>query len=433
MPKRIESPSGDGRASVGVRDEFRVLVASDWAPIRALEPVMRRDPLAVYGDMLPVLRDADLRVVNCECALTSARTPVWKSGAVFKGAPAHARALTAVPFEAACLANNHVFDYGLPGFRETLRVLRRNGVGTVGAGMSADEACRPLTLTRGLTRPRASMGARARNSERARSPVRVSLVNFSEGEDLTAARGGRPGVCGWEVERLAATVARLKKRGDCVITVAHCGLEYIPFPPPYVQEAFRGLVDAGADCVVGHHPHVPQGIEVYKGRPIAYSLGNFVFYQETDLAWRKTGYCLSLRIRDGRVAGWDIHPYRITDNGLRRLRGPEERRFLAKMRRLSAPLKTPGGVRRAWEAYLDYYGLEGFREEVGRILQTMKSEPRKGAAMFRNRLTTLQHAELWRDALTRLIEHGRARRGAASAELTRIIKEWFSLSVRQIS
>ena len=69
----------------------RILVASDWAPIRALEPVVSRDPQAVYGDMLPVLRAADLRIVNCECALTAASRPVWKSGAVFKGLPGPCR------------------------------------------------------------------------------------------------------------------------------------------------------------------------------------------------------------------------------------------------------------------------------------------------------------------------------------------------------
>ncbi|MBM3296599.1 MAG: hypothetical protein FJY83_03260 [Candidatus Aminicenantes bacterium] len=411
MSKRIPSPLDDRHARV----EFRVLIASDWAPIRAFEPVVRRDPLSVYGDLLPLLRAADLRVVNCECALTAARRPVWKSGSVFKGAAEHVRGLTAVPFEVACLANNHVFDYGLPGFRETLRLLRRNGVRTVGAGLTADEARRPLTLA-------VTAGARR---------VRVSLVNFSEGEDMTAAEGKRPGVCGWEVERLAETVAALKKRGDCVIAVAHCGLEYIPFPPPYVQRAFRALVDAGADCVVGHHPHVPQGIEVYRERPIAYSLGNFAFFQETNLYHRKVGFCLDLRVGDNTVAGWGVHPYRITDAGLRLLRGPEERRFRDKLRRVSAPLRTEAGVRRAWEATLDYYGPKGFKDEVLRILETMKSDPRKGAAMFRNRLTTPQHAELWRDTLTRMIRHpGCARPPAVSAELTRIIKEWFSLSVR---
>src|SRR5512134_1785792 len=90
----------------------RVVVASDWAPIRAFDAIVRDDPEAVYGDLLPLLRGADLRVVNCECALTRSTRPVWKSGAVFKGEPAHVRGLTAVPFEVACLANNHVLDYG---------------------------------------------------------------------------------------------------------------------------------------------------------------------------------------------------------------------------------------------------------------------------------------------------------------------------------
>ena len=64
-----------------------VLVASDWAPIRAFEPIIRDAPESIYGDVLPVLRRADLRIVNCECALTSASAAVWKSGAVFKGEP----------------------------------------------------------------------------------------------------------------------------------------------------------------------------------------------------------------------------------------------------------------------------------------------------------------------------------------------------------
>src|SRR4030042_2551194 len=98
---------------------FSIAIAGDWAPIRVLEPVVRETPEAVYGDLLPVLRGADLRIVNCESALTAAETPVWKSGAVFKGLPGHVAGLASVPFEIACLANNHVFDYGLAGFRGT--------------------------------------------------------------------------------------------------------------------------------------------------------------------------------------------------------------------------------------------------------------------------------------------------------------------------
>jgi poly-gamma-glutamate capsule biosynthesis protein CapA/YwtB (metallophosphatase superfamily) len=379
-----------------------IVVAADWAPIRALEPVVRSAPDSVYGDMLPVLRDADLRIVNCECALTATRKPVWKSGAVFKGLPVHAAGLTRVPFEVACLANNHVFDYGLGGFEETLAVLNREGIRTVGAGLSFEDALSPLTI--------------------AVKGTRVAVLNFSEGEDLTASRGG-PGVCGWEIDRLSARIRKLKERGDFVVAVGHAGLEYIPFPPPYVVEAFRALSEAGADCVVGHHPHVPQGLEVKSGRLIAYSLGNFVFYQTPELYYRRTGCFLRIHVRGNRLASFELHPYRITDRGLRKLGRPEETRYLEKIGRISAPLKSASGIAEAWQAYLAYYGPAGFRKEVLDILEKMGSEPRKGAAMFRNRITTLQHAELWRDALTRFMAEKPA---PVRADLTHLIREWLT-------
>jgi poly-gamma-glutamate capsule biosynthesis protein CapA/YwtB (metallophosphatase superfamily) len=388
-------------------DSVSVAVAGDWAPIRALEPIVRETPRDVYGDLLPGLRAADLRIVNCECALTDADEPVWKSGAVFKGRPAHVSGLTAVPFEIACLANNHVFDYGLRGFRETLDVLARNGVRTVGAGLSLDAALSPLTVAIGKTR--------------------ITVLNFGEGEDLTASRGG-PGACGWEIGPLVARVGKAKKRGDFVIVVAHAGIEYIPFPPPYVVEAFRALSDAGADCVVGHHPHVPQGLEVRRGRLIAYSLGNFVFWQPGDLYFRKTGFILHLRVRRGRLAGYELQPYRIAEKGLRRLRGREEAAFGRTLGRISKPLASAKGVADAWRAYLAYYGPAGFKKEVLSILEKMETEPQKGAAMFRNRVTTLQHVELWRDALTAFLA-GSSK--PVPTRLARTVVEWFTRTVAE--
>ncbi len=399
-PKKGRSVTGRGDAA-----GLRIVIAADWAPIRALEPLVSKDPEAVYGDLLPVLGTADLRIVNCECALTGARRPVWKSGAVFKGLPEHAGGLTAVSFDVACLANNHVFDYGLAGFRETLAVLRRKGIQTIGAGMSFEEAAAPLSLTVG--------------------GQRVTVVNFGEGEDLTASAGG-PGACGWEIERLAAEVRRAKNRGDFVIAVGHAGLEYIPFPPPYVVRAFRALSDAGADCVAGHHPHVPQGVEVRGGRLIAYSLGNFVFWQPGDLYYRRTGFLLELVVGNGRLVSHRIHPYRITPSGLRSLDRDDERRFRGSLERVSEPLRSAKGTVEAWQSYLAFYGLEGLRKEVLAILGKMDEEPRKGAAMFRNRLTTLQHAELWRDVLTRSMSD---RPPAPRPAWTRLIREWLTKPV----
>ena len=323
---------------------------------------MRDAPESIYGDLLPILRRADLRIVNCECALASASAAVWKSGAVFKGEPSHVKGLTAVPFEVACLANNHVLDYGVAGLRETLRVLSRARVRTVGAGLTDAEALAPLSLR---------VNGQA-----------IHIVNISEGEDLTATDGG-PGVFGWDITLAAAQARALKKLGGVVIVIAHCGLEYVPFPPPYVVSAFRALIEAGADCVIGHHPHVPQGIEWWQGRPIIYSLGNFVFYQPTPLFHRKIGFCVSLQCEGRRIAAVELHPYRITDAGLRRLDAKEAQAFSRNLTRLSHPFSTADGPARAWNAWLQVLRRSGIprrgdghpRQDVGRPEEGRRDVP----------------------------------------------------------
>jgi len=382
-----------------------ILVASDWAPIRAFDEPMRTWPEAVYGDLLPLLRQADLRVVNVECALTAADAPVWKSGAVFKGAPEHVRGLTAVPFDVACLANNHVLDYGVAGLRETLRVLGRHDVQTVGAGLTEEDAHAPLTCLSGGSK--------------------VHIVNFSEGEDLTTARGG-PGVFGWDIPRAIDIIRRCRKQGGVVLAIGHCGLEYVPYPPPYVVAAFRAMSDAGADAVIGHHPHVPQGIEWREGRPIIYSLGNFAFYQHTDLHHRKVGFVVTLHCENNRITEVDLVPYGITDTGLHLLTGRDAADLRRTLAAVSAPFKTPSGPARAWQAYLAYYGLSGFTSEVQGILDRMTTEPQKAAAMFRNRLTTMQHAELWRECLTGIMS-GETPRYSATA--WRMVEEYFTTRI----
>ncbi len=359
-----------------------VVIASDWAPIRAFDPVIAGDPEAAYGDLLPVLRDADLRIANLECPLCSGTGAACKSGSVFKGRPAHVRGLTAVPFQAVTLANNHVFDYGPEGYRETRDLLRVHGLLAAGAGMNAEEAWKPLILHH--------------------SGVALAILAFSEGEDLGAARHG-PGVAGWEVERVVRLIREVRDSVDAVIVIGHCGVEYIPVPPPYVVAAFQRIAEAGADLVVGHHPHVPQGVQIHRGVPICYSLGNFVFHQETDRVYRRLGYLVRARVGREGVGRVDLVPYALGPC-LRLLEGDARAWFLAKLEEISRPLQSPGDVNQAWAGYLRHYGAQGFRSEVERILSTLAADPGKGAAMFRNRIVTPQHTHLWIDVLGRIMD-----------------------------
>lgn len=371
-----------GRAPEGT-DRLSLCIAGDWAPIRDFAPLIENDPAAVYGDLLPRLRQADLTIFNLEAPLSDTGDPVAKSGAVFKGEQRHGDGLGAVPVDAVTLGNNHVFDFGLDAFHQTLAALEARQIRWVGAGDDIDRAAAPLILEQ--------------------NGIRIALVNFSEGEDLTGAGPGKPGVMGWDPDRMEAEIRGCRDAADLILVVAHCGLEYVPYPPLYVTRAFHRMADAGADVVIGHHPHVPQGLEWYKGTPLFYSLGNFIFYQPTDLLFRKLGYIVSLEAdRDG-LAGFEILPYRIHDRGVDLLANEDRADFFRVFKTLSDPLAAAETRTDAWNGLLHYYGSRMFPEEMATIMDRLKTDPAKGAAMLRNRITTPQHAELITDTMTRIM------------------------------
>ena len=360
-----------------------LIVAGDWAPIRAFAPIMAGEPEAIYGDLLSILRSADLRVVNVEAPL-SGGTPAVKSGTVFHGEAEHLAALTAVPFEVATLANNHTFDSGIEGFLKTRALMDAAGIRTLGAGCSESEASAFLPLEV--------------------NGIRIALFNLSEGEDETAAVGDKAGVHGWQPEKVAETIRRERGNFALIIVIAHCGLEYIPFPPPYVYEAFQCLADAGADVVIGHHPHVPQGMCIRNQVPLCFSLGNFAFYQETDLKYRKLGYMLKVGAGHSGLVSLEVIPYSINAGGLALLEGARCDEFVRLFQELSLPLADADGVLDAWHGFLAYYGEQGYFQEVNRILQEWEKSPGKGAAMLRNRILTLQHYWHWHDGLNRIVD-----------------------------
>jgi poly-gamma-glutamate synthesis protein (capsule biosynthesis protein) len=362
--------------------QAELLIASDWAPIRAYSDIILNNPESVYGDLMPALRQSDLRIVNLECPLIAGESPVWKSGSVLKGSENHVTGLTTVPFEVVTLGNNHVFDHGVDAFEKTLELLNNRGIKTVGAGMSANDAKRPLIVDV--------------------NKMRIAIISFSEGEDLTAAENG-PGVFGWEIDEVVNIINQIKNTVDLIIVISHCGVEYIPFPPPYVAGAFQRIIDAGANLVIGHHPHVPQGIQIYHNCPICYSLGNFVFYQETDLQYRKIGFFIKVGIAKGSVVDLKSIPYRIQAEGLSLLKSGRYKWFFEKLKAVSTPLNDFANIDHAWHGFLRYYGKTGLRDELKMILNKLDDEPEKGAAMLRNRITTIQHYRHWIDMLTRII------------------------------
>jgi len=217
------------------------------------------DPFAAVA---PILRDADLTVGNLECAITRDGHAVDKPY-TFKGTK-KALPLLKKYFSAVSLANNHSGDWGRRGFADELTLLQETGLPWFGGGANEQEAHRPLVLT-----------ANGR---------RVALLGYNDFPPRSfAARRNSPGTA-WLVEKdVVRDIRRARQQADIVILFLHWGEELEEQPLPQQQALARRLIDAGADAIIGAHPHVTQTIDWYKGHPVVYSLGNFLFdYFPTD-------------------------------------------------------------------------------------------------------------------------------------------------------
>jgi len=231
------------------------------------QQVLSQGPQVVFAGVQPVLASADVLVGNLECALTSSNHPQPKAY-TFAAPPETANALVLAGFDVLSLANNHAMDYGAVGLADTVKNLQLNGIASVGAGMNAAEAHRPVILERN--------GLRLAFLAYANVPVENSGFNAR----VWTAIDSQPGINWAEPNQIKVDVAAAKKETDVIIVLLHSGYEITSILPGISNDqrlAAHAAIDAGAALVIGSHPHFLQSIERYHGGLIAYSLGNFVF------------------------------------------------------------------------------------------------------------------------------------------------------------
>jgi poly-gamma-glutamate capsule biosynthesis protein CapA/YwtB (metallophosphatase superfamily) len=222
---------------------------------RAKPVVAERGADYPFAAVLPLLRRAPIVLGNLEgpfaCLARSERR-----NHSYRVDPALARALERAGINIVTLANNHLLDCGRAGVLETLEALEQAGVAAVGAGVDELAAHSPvIRAVRGL---------------------RVGVLGYYWNRRC-AARGTLPGSAMDPPQALAADIGALRSQVDRVIVTFHWGVPYERQPSGADQAKARVAVDYGADLVIGHHPHIVQPAELYRGRPIFYSVGNFAF------------------------------------------------------------------------------------------------------------------------------------------------------------
>ncbi|BCS54224.1 CapA family protein [Geobacter sp. SVR] len=269
------------------------------------------DPATVWGYARDILAEnpPDAGIINLETSITTSEAYWHGKGINYRMHPANVSCLTVAGINVVSLANNHVIDWGYAGLSETLRVLKRSGLKSAGAGLTSAEAAGPAIVE---------------------VPGKKRVVVFSYGSETSgipsawAAERDKPGVnllpdlTGRTVAEIGASVQAVKRPGDVVIVSIHWGGNW-GYAIPVEHIAFaHGLIDrAGADAVHGHSSHHPLGIEVYGGRPIIYGCGDFIndyegiggnehFRGELGLM-----YFLRVETDTGRLAGLKMKPTRI--------------------------------------------------------------------------------------------------------------------------
>lgn len=301
-----------------------------------------------FDGLAPFVRGADVAIANLEVPLTTAKTPTARKTPdmlrrraqfVLKADPARAAHIAQAGFDMVSLGNNHTMDYGPSGLFEMMAALDRHRVVYAGAGMNETAAWR---------------AARFETENRVRVAL-VSMLAFrgSAAMDICwPAVGDRPGIAALKLNgnvtdsslpKIRAIVDSARKNADLVVVALHWGLERQTVPTAYQVQLGRAFVDQGADIVVGHHPHVLQGAELYRGKPILYSTGNLVSPRPGATA------VFRLDFRDGNLASAAILPASISGGKVSPLRGAaadrERNRFAVLSsqvgRRFPSPLSGP--------------------------------------------------------------------------------------------
>ncbi|BDA79316.1 metallophosphatase [Leptospira kobayashii] len=232
---------GDVMFNWGVRDSIR-----------------KDDPSFAFRSFTGLLASMDYRVLNLETPILRKQPSADKlKSYVFYGTGEDLSILKELQIDGVTLGNNHTMDFGEPGLKDTLSLLAENKISSAGAGDNESLAMVPLLY-------------KSIDNE-------FRIFSFSDtGETRLFAGPRNPGAAYFRVG-VAERLARKTKPNQVNILAVHWGVEYNPEPTETQRKAAKYLIGAGYQAIIGHHPHIPQGIEVFPKGVVIYSLGNFFF------------------------------------------------------------------------------------------------------------------------------------------------------------
>jgi len=290
IPKESEAaeetnPTADKEsASPGTAgDTITIALVGDILPAARVLDLMKANGFDYpFREAKSILQAADITAGNLETPITTRGTPAEDKQFVFRGSAEAIPAMKEAGFDFLSLANNHTLDYGWQGLSDTMDALDDAGMKHAGSGNDDREAFAPAYIeSKGI------------------SVAFVSVTRVVPEVSWKADRN-HPGVAeAYAPDRAVEAIKEAKQNADVVVVMVHWGVERADQPVAHQTDLAHRFVDAGADLVIGSHPHVLQGFESYKDKWIAYSLGNFVFSTTATSRTSETGVLNAECDKDG--------------------------------------------------------------------------------------------------------------------------------------
>jgi poly-gamma-glutamate capsule biosynthesis protein CapA/YwtB (metallophosphatase superfamily) len=339
---------------------------------------------------------SDINIVNLEVPVTESISKILKTGPNLK---AHRQSIAEIfkmlHVKVATLANNHLMDYDEQGVADTLAFCKEEKVQTVGGGMNLEEASKTLYL----------------DTEEGK----IAVVNFAENEWIpatTTSAGANP----MDIIDNANLIKHAKLNAEFVFVIVHGGHEYYNLPSPRMQKQYRFYAEQGADIVIGHHTHCMSGNEVYMGVPIYYSLGNFIFTEQSTYSDWYIGLVLEVEIQKGKLLT-QLNPMKQQEKTfeLSLLKNDEKQEVLDRILLYSAIIADELKLKQEWnnfieskyDDYLNYWSPFSFisnRYIKGLFIKMgIKGMNKKGMALTLNLIRCESHADMSKEVIKKYL------------------------------
>lgn len=350
---------------------MKLLLLGDICPTDATRPSFDAGSCeALMGDALKKMRGADVTLANLECALTDGEMRIRKCGLNLKGKPGYARVIKNCGVDYCGLSNNHVMDFGIQGFRDTVKSLTEAGISSFGWGENDQASRAPLFIE---------------------GEKKVGIVAVCEHEysyALPDQMGSNP----FDPFDTMQDVKEAKEKCDFLVVMYHGGKEQCQYPSPRLCKACQALVRAGADLVLCQHSHCIGCLEKYQGGEIVYGQGNFNFVKYIDHPHWHSGLMVEVDFKEKTEITYI--PVVANTQGIELAKDKEKEEILNGFMERSRILLDDAAWMQEWEDFCQSK-KEGYTDNVKNAYQSIP-EGDEYAQAFPHYLDCEAHLDVWK-------------------------------------